>query len=163
MHDAICGKICLLCFSLWISGFCNELGDQLYQIQACLPNSRFIRLFKHVFIKCIESHLCLRHSAQYQINETRLCPYNIHRLLLLGTHVAGARKGFPGQKLELGIEGSVPVGQTDGGKGRDCRLADTKAHTPSCRLYGLQRPVLTGNISRGDSPREALFPEPPSP
>lgn len=62
--------------------------------------------------------------------------------------------------LEIDFEGPVPINKTDEGKGRELRLADTKARAPSCRLHGLQGPVLTENISRREFTRDALFLKP---
>lgn len=57
------------------------------------------------------------------------------------------REGFPGETLELGFEGPVPVSKTDEGEGRELGLVDTEAHTLNCRLHGLHRPVWTKSIS----------------
>ena len=77
--------------------------------------------------------------------------------MLLGTHITGARKGFPGQTLESGIEGSVPVGQTDGDKGRECRLADTKAHTPKLQaIWPPETCIDREHLKRGLTKRSSV-------
>ena len=104
-------------FSSWTSGFCNELGDHVYQIQACLLNSRFNRLFKHcIQWMYIESHLRLRHSARYQINETWLGPRDIHRLTLQGTHVAVTRKALQGKHLSWVLKDQCQLARQMGAK-----------------------------------------------
>ena len=53
----------------------------------------------------------------------------------------GARKGFPREKLESGFEGPGPVGQRDGAKGRELRLAGPKlqATRPPGNYYDRER------------------------
>lgn len=61
----------------------------------------------------------------------------------------GARKGFSGETSESGFEGLEPVSQSDRDEERELRLADTKAHTLSRRLHGLQRTILTEHLKKG--------------
>lgn len=50
----------------------------------------------------------------------------------------GARKGFPGETLESGFEGQIPVSPTEGGKGRAHGLADTES--PRSELQAARPP-----------------------
>lgn len=90
----------------------------------------------------------------------------MHGILLLETRVARLGGGGQGRlsrgTLESGFERPVPVSKTGKGEKRELRLPDTKAHTPNCRLYGLQRPVLTESISRKEFTKRCSAPKAPA-
>ena len=149
----------LLCLSLWTSGLCNELGDHIYQIQACLQSSRFIHLFMQAFNKCL---LSPTYAADFPLTiklMTWLRPRGIHRFMLLGIHVAGGQ-----EKLSKG-ETWVRFWRTRASwPERWGQRKGTQAGWPQAAGYTASRELLWQRTSQeGIWPREALFWEPPTP
>lgn len=130
VRDVVRGEISLLCLSSWTCGLCNELWDQIYQIQACLPSCRFIHLFMRAFNKCLLSSI---HASDTPpgiklvgLDHPTWCS----QAHAAGLILQGPRKGFPGETLKWCFEGPASVSKTHWGEGGELRLADIKLQAP---------------------------------